>query len=158
MVQACVAQNDCVGQSHWQEKQKGRLEERTLRMYAPCEQLRQDYAGLRWVIELRRVRALQGQVTQSVHYYIASSKNKDAESFQKIIRGHWAVENKLHWVKDVILAEDATAFHNYKTYKMNALYRNYVCSCIKLNGWTSIKYALEALRTNPKLIIDMIRT
>lgn len=157
-VKACVVQKDCISQSHWVEQQKGRREERILSLYEPIAELRQNYAGLQGVIELRRVRTLKGQTTESVHYYITSLGCTDAERFQKIIRRHWAVENQLHWVKDVILGEDATKFHNYKTFKMNALYRNYACSCIKLNGWTSIKYALETLRTNPQLIIDLIRT
>lgn len=96
--------------------------------------------------------------SQRVHYYISSLQGADAECFQTIVRSHWTVENQLHWVKDVILREDTTKFQHYKTYKMNALYRNYVCSCIKLKGWTSIKYALEALRTEPQQIIDSIRT
>ena len=31
-----------------------------------------------------------------------------AEIFASAIRGHWAVENENHWVRDVTLAEDAS--------------------------------------------------
>ena len=31
---------------------------------------------------------------------------KDASEFAQNIRGHWGVENKLHWVKDVVQIED----------------------------------------------------
>ncbi len=34
-------------------------------------------------------------------YYI-SSLTESAQVFAKIIRGHWKIENQLHWVKDVI--------------------------------------------------------
>lgn len=107
---------------------------------------------------MRRIRTLKGQTSDKTHYYISSINSDDAELFQHIIRQHWSVENKLHWVKDVIMREDSTKFSNYKTFKMNALYRNYVCSCIKLNGYQSIKYALETIRTKPEKIIELIRT
>lgn len=41
----------------------------------------------------------------TVHYYISSS-NISAEKFSSAIRGHWQIENKLHWRLDVAMNED----------------------------------------------------
>jgi predicted transposase YbfD/YdcC len=46
-----------------------------------------------------------GQVSEEVRYYISSS-TKGAQDFSSAIRGHWEVENKLHWVLDVVFRED----------------------------------------------------
>ena len=45
--------------------------------------------------------------TESVErrYYLSSLKN-DAEQFVKAVRGHWGVENSLHWALDVVFGED----------------------------------------------------
>jgi predicted transposase YbfD/YdcC len=39
------------------------------------------------------------------HYYL-SSLDWSASQFSDAIRGHWLIENRLHWVKDVTLNED----------------------------------------------------
>lgn len=39
-------------------------------------------------------------------YYISSRKGTDAEAMAKAIRGHWGVENRLHWQLDVSFGED----------------------------------------------------
>jgi predicted transposase YbfD/YdcC len=43
----------------------------------------------------------------TVRYYI-SSLAADAEQFNSFIRQYWGIENKLHWVLDVVMGEDAS--------------------------------------------------
>jgi len=44
---------------------------------------------------------------EAVRYYI-SSLESEADNFQKAIRSHWAIENKLHWILDVAFNEDGS--------------------------------------------------
>lgn len=66
-----------------------------------------DWAGLRSLvrIESERFHKATGETEREVRYYIASL-TADAARFNELIRNHWGIENKLHWVLDVAFGED----------------------------------------------------
>lgn len=49
---------------------------------------------------------MSGKVSVERRYYISSLKGTDAAKMAKAIRGHWGVENKLHWRLDMSFRED----------------------------------------------------
>lgn len=49
---------------------------------------------------------MSGKVTVEYRYYITSLKGTDAARLAGLIRGHWEVENKLHWRLDMSFDED----------------------------------------------------
>lgn len=157
LVKQVVSQHPLSGRSVTVEHQRGRKEVRILQVYDPGQVLYQDWPSVKRVICIRRKRTHKGKESDQVHYYISSINHDDAEAYQRIIRNHWTIENGLHWVKDVIMKEDKTIFHNYKAYSLNTLFRNTIFTFIKLNGYSSIKHGLEILRANPKLIINIFR-
>ena len=63
------------------------------------------WAGLQTVAMVRRQRQVAGTTSVEVSYYL-SSLAVDVEKFARAVRGHWAVENSLHWCLDVQLGED----------------------------------------------------
>jgi predicted transposase YbfD/YdcC len=44
-------------------------------------------------------------VEKERRYYLCSSK-LDAQTFARVVRGHWGIENQLHWVLDVVFHDD----------------------------------------------------
>jgi predicted transposase YbfD/YdcC len=50
-------------------------------------------------------RDVAGEITDDTRYYISSLPN-DAKTFAKAARGHWGIENSLHWCLDVAFHED----------------------------------------------------
>jgi predicted transposase YbfD/YdcC len=68
---------------------------------------RERWAGLRSVavVEAKREIPLKPTSTER-RYFVSSLASIDAERMAHIIRGHWSVENQLHWVLDVSFAED----------------------------------------------------
>lgn len=89
------------------EKDHGRIE--TRRYYqSDCLAWFADQAkweGLKSVGFVESVRELAGQTTVERRYYL-SSLPLGVENFARAVRGHWGVENKLHWVLDVCFRED----------------------------------------------------
>lgn len=89
------------------EKDHGRLE--TRRYYQSGELAwfadHSAWEGLRTVGLVEARREIKGRVSVERRYYL-SSLPLDVEAFARAVRGHWGVENKLHWVMDVVFGED----------------------------------------------------
>jgi predicted transposase YbfD/YdcC len=69
--------------------------------------LRDEWAGLSSVAVVESVRqVLAGKTSIERRYFISSLKGLDAREMAAAVRGHWAVENKLHWQLDVSFRED----------------------------------------------------
>ena len=62
-------------------------------------------------MESERCFKASGKTEKSIRYYIGS-KTGSASFYQQKIRGHWAIENKLHWTLDVDFQEDADRKRN----------------------------------------------
>ena len=56
-------------------------------------------------IESERYHKVTGKIEREIRYYITSLR-PDAARLNSVIRQHWGIENKLHWVLDVGFGED----------------------------------------------------
>jgi predicted transposase YbfD/YdcC len=59
----------------------------------------------RLVLGQKMVEGKSNEITAETHYFISSLAD-DAKKVAGAIRGHWGIENSLHWVLDVSLGED----------------------------------------------------
>lgn len=64
-----------------------------------------DWPNLNRIGVVESERTVQGKTTTEMRYYI-SSRALDAKRFAHAVRGHWGIENGLHWVLDVAFDED----------------------------------------------------
>lgn len=89
------------------EKDHGRLETRRYYQSAELEWFADQakWEGLRSVGMVEALREVEGKTTVERRYYL-SSLALDVATFARAVRGHWGVENKLHWVLDVCFRED----------------------------------------------------
>lgn len=89
------------------EKDHGRQETRRYYQSAALDWFadREKWAGLQTVGLVAATREINGKQTVERRYYL-SSLPLGVATFAKAVRGHWAVENSLHWVLDVQMGED----------------------------------------------------
>jgi predicted transposase YbfD/YdcC len=68
-------------------------------------QERHDWPALHGVVIVESQREIDGRITQETRLYITSLVLL-AEMIGPMIRDHWAVENGLHWVMDMVFRDD----------------------------------------------------
>ena len=89
------------------EKDHGRME---TRRYYQSDYLdwfadKAKWEALGSVGMVESIREIDGKATLERRYYLSSLK-LNVQTFARAVRGHWGVENKLHWVLDVCFRED----------------------------------------------------
>jgi predicted transposase YbfD/YdcC len=113
-VQACFAEaarDDFAGVRHdvcaMREQGHGRSEERVCTVLYDLEGLttKEQWRDLKAVAQVYRRRQVGGKVSEEWAYY-ACSRKLTAKQMAAAVRGHWGIENGLHWVLDVVFGED----------------------------------------------------
>jgi predicted transposase YbfD/YdcC len=89
------------------ERSHGRLEVRRYRTLGELSEVSRSalWAGLNMIGMVESERTIDGQTSTETRYYIGSIST-DATSFERAVRGHWGVENSLHWSLDMTFRED----------------------------------------------------
>jgi predicted transposase YbfD/YdcC len=90
---------------YMQEKNRGRTEMRRLEVYPFPDQADPAWQNMNVVIKLTRTGIRKGKPYENRNFYI-STLCDEAETFQEYIRGYWGIENKVHYVKDVVFKQD----------------------------------------------------
>jgi predicted transposase YbfD/YdcC len=83
----------------------GRHEERYVGVFKDPEGIPPEWPDVAAVVQVNREREVGGVRTCTTHYYLTSYAGTAAE-LGRWVRGHWGIENGLHWVLDVVFRED----------------------------------------------------
>ncbi len=102
-----------------------------------------QWAGLQTIVMVYRHREVAGKETDEVHYYISSLPPK-VQQLAKAIRGHWGIENSLHWVLDVVFAEDESRVRKGNGPETTAMLRRLALSVLEQD--TSLKSSIRGKR------------
>jgi predicted transposase YbfD/YdcC len=102
-----------------------------------------DWQALRSFILVERVRT-EKNTTSTEQAFFVSSLQADAKYCSHLVRGHWSVENQLHWMLDVAFHEDECAAHTGNAPQNLSLLRKMALACIRKD--TSVKASVARKR------------
>ena len=71
-------------------------------------------------------------------------------------RGHWGIENRVHWVRDVTLVEDRSAVRSGSAPQVMAALRNLVLGLLRLAGQRNIAAALRHYGWHPAAALQLL--
>jgi predicted transposase YbfD/YdcC len=117
-----------------------------------------EFAGAAQVAQLRRTVTRNGQKTVEVVYLITSDRNADPATLAAWVRGHWEIENRLHWVRDVTYQEDKSLVRTGNAPRVMASLRSLAISLLRIDGHANIAAANRHHARDPQRTLKLLQT
>jgi predicted transposase YbfD/YdcC len=117
-----------------------------------------DWPGLQQACRLTRTTHRNGQDVLEIEYAVTSVPRSQANASQLLAwrRGHWGIENRSHYVRDVTFGEDACKIRMGEAPQNFATLRNALVSLLRLEGHANIAAALRALGWKTHRLLAML--
>jgi predicted transposase YbfD/YdcC len=124
-----------------------------LRDYCAWPGLEQVFRIERTVVDKR-----SRKTHTEVHYGITSLAPAAAAAprLATHVRGHWRIENRLHWVRDKDFAEDASRVRTKQAPQAMAIFRNLAISLLRLVGYDCLIAGLRHCAYHPEAAISLV--
>ena len=134
------------------EKNHGRIETRRYWQSTDVDWMQDKklWKNLRSIGMVESIRSIKGKNSIERRYYL-SSLPLDVDAFAKAVRGHWGVENSLHWSLDVTFREDQSRARSKNAAQNLATLRRIALNLIK-------KHPLEKVSQRQKRIFAALDT
>jgi predicted transposase YbfD/YdcC len=115
------------------------------------------FEGAAQVAQLRRTVTKKGKKTVEVVYLITSDRAAGPETLAAWVRGHWNIENKLHWVRDVTYQEDKSLVRTGNAPRVMATLRSLAISILRLDGHANIAAANRHHTRDPERTLKLLQ-
>ena len=112
-------------------------------------------AGAQSIGMTKCIREIDGVKTKEVRYHLCSIP-QDARQYATVVRGHWGIENSLHWVLDVVFREDSSRIRKDCRPENMALVRHVFYNLLK-NG-KETKFSLRKKKLKAEWSHDYARS
>ena len=117
-----------------------------------------DWPQHRQVCILARHVRRKGQSWEELGYAITSlpPERAGAARLLALWRGHWGIENRLHWVRDVTFDEDRSQVRTGSTPQVMAALRNTAIGVLRRAGHDNIAAAIRHYAARPHAVLALL--
>lgn len=139
-------------------KAHGRVEERALKVVTVSRGIGFPHAAQAIQLVRRTKRKKSARWHTEIVYAITSftAERIQGAELLSILRRHWAIENELHWVRDVTFGEDASRIRTGTGPAMMAALRNLAISLARLAGAPNIAAWTRFNARNPARPVELL--
>jgi hypothetical protein len=111
-------------------------------------------------VERQRVHLGTGLIQRQVSYAVTSRapERADAARLLATLRGHWGIENRLHWVRDVTFDEDRAQVRSGAAPQATAACRNLAIALLRRAGHANVAAACRTYAGRPRAAIALVAT
>lgn len=139
--------------------QHGRIERRCL-WALPLYDDFIRWKGAATMLRLERITTYKstGKITRELDYAL-TSLSLDQVSAQQLLtfwRQHWHLENKSHYVRDVVLGEEASRIRKNRAPQFMAACRNTLLTLLRSTGFSHLPDTLHTLTANPYRALGLL--
>jgi len=115
-----------------------------------------EFAGAAQVAQVRRTVTKKGKKTVEVVYLITSDRDADPATLAAWVRGHWEIENRLHW--PLTYQEDKSLVRTGNAPRVMASLRSLAISLLRLDGQANIAAANRHHARDPQRTLKLLQT
>jgi len=130
----------------WERRELWALSDPEVNRYAgSAGSVGKAWPHLQQICRLERRRRVRGGIRVAVSYAVTSLSPEvaGAERLLQILRGHWKIENQVHWVRDVTFDEDRSQVRSGNAPQVMAAFRNLTTTLVRWAGHTNVAAALR---------------
>jgi len=127
------------------EKNHGRTERRLVKAMPAPPAVQRSWPDARSIVRVSRTTRRTGKRDIEVRYFV-SSLPTEVQRLAALIRGHWGIENRLHWSLDVTFGEDLSRIRLGHAAENAALLRRLALSILRQDTWYSNSLRCKRLR------------
>jgi predicted transposase YbfD/YdcC len=153
-----------------EERRHGRWEKRTVQVLDAPAHVRRRFPHARQAARVERHvtryarvkkgrRTVKKAVKSAVTVYVITSldaREAAPAHLAGYVRGHWVIENKVHWVRDVTFREDASRVRTGSRPRVMATLRNLAAGLIRQAGYTKIAATIREIRHDTALLLTVL--
>lgn len=140
------------------DKSHGRKVERIVHVFDAFQgEKTMEWKNLTSYILVQRNKTEKG-ITSTEYAFFMSDLRLTAEEFHQGIRGHWGIENRLHWVKDAIHKEDKNGIRSGTGPVSASVFSSIAINIHRKNGNDSISEGQIKFRNNVRGLLGFCRS